>query len=250
MTALLVVETVVLAVLTVLVAGLLRAYGSVLRRLERLDGGDRSSGGQAFALGSAVDAIGSTAVADPTGFGPAHDITGQTPSGEFVHARVTGVDHNTLLLFLSSGCASCAVFWDELQGTVPLPARTRLLVVPQGPEDESVAALTQIAPEGIDVVLSSAAWRDYEVPGAPHAVFVDGPNGQVRGEGTGSSLRQVAELLARATGDAGFVTTDPTLPKSRRDQRDELHVDRALLQAGILPGDPRLYGAARESDLS
>lgn len=250
MTALLVVETVVLVVLAVLVAGLLRAYGSVLRRLERLDGDGRSSGGQAFTVGSAGDRARSADVADPMGFGPAHDIAGQAPSGELVHARVRGVEHNTLLLFLSSGCASCAVFWDELRDPVPLPASTRLIVVPQGPEDESVAALTQLAPEGIDVVLSSAAWRDYEVPGAPHAVYVDGPSGQVRGEGTGATLQQVTQLLARATGDAGFVTTDPTLPKSRRDQRDERNVDRALLQAGILPGDPRLYSATQDSELS
>jgi hypothetical protein len=79
------------------------------------------------------------------------------------------------------------------------------------------------------------------VPGSPHAVFVDGRTGRVRGEGTGQSLRQVAQLLARATGDAGFVT-GPSGAKSARDADQEAAVDRALLGAGILPGDPRLYG--------
>jgi hypothetical protein len=245
MIALVIVETVILAILTVLVAGLLRAYGTVLARLHRLDGGAGGVGdaSRTFTLTSrtAVQQRGDevTSTAD---FGPAHDIAGETLTGELVHARVAGVEHDTVLLFLSSGCGSCAAFWDELRRPVPLPPRTRLLVVPQSPEQESVAALADVAPPGVDVVLSSAAWRKYEVPGAPHAVLVDGPSGHIRGEGTGASLRQIAELLARATGDAGFVAFDPTLPKSRRDQRDEVQVDQALLEAGIMPGDPRLYG--------
>ena len=43
------------------------------------------------------------------------------------------------------------------------------------------------------------------MPGSPHVVFVDGASGEVRGEGTGQSLRQVAQLLARATGDPAFL---------------------------------------------
>jgi hypothetical protein len=80
------------------------------------------------------------------------------------------------------------------------------------------------------------------VPGSPHVVFVDGRTGRVRGEGTGQSLRQVAQLLARSTGDVGFMTSGPTLPKPSRDASQEAAVDRELLAAGILPGDPRLYG--------
>ena len=91
------------------------------------------------------------------------------------------------------------------------------------------------------MLLSSSAWRDYGVPGSPHVVFVDGPSGRIRGEGTGQSLRQVSELLARSTGDASFVTGG-RLPKPGRDAEQEQAVDRELLAAGILPGDPRLYG--------
>jgi hypothetical protein len=54
-------------------------------------------------------------------------------------------------------------------------------------------------------------------------------------------MRQVAELLARSTGDAGFVAP-PAPTKSARDRQQESLVDRDLLAAGILPGDPRLYG--------
>jgi hypothetical protein len=242
MTILVLVETLLLAVLTVLVAGLLRAYGTVLRRLHEIDTGQPSerSGPRQFDLQPAP-----AAQPQPDAqFGPAHDITGETLDGEIVSARVAGVEHDTLLLFLSSGCASCETFWTELAtpGAVRLPAATRLLVVPQSAADESPDDLAAVAPEGVDVVLSSEAWRDYEVPGSPHVVFVHGRTGRIRGEGTGQSLQQVAELLARATGDPGFVT-GVSAPKSSRDRAQEHSVDRELLAAGILPGDPRLYGS-------
>jgi hypothetical protein len=236
MTILVLVETVLLAVLTVLVAGLLRAYATVLRRLHELDSGV-PSGPRQFDLQPTV-----SQPLEPE-FGPAHDITGATLRGEIVSARVVGVEHDTLLLFLSSGCATCETFWSELgtPGAIHLPSATRLLVVPQSAADESPDDLVAVAPEGIDVVLSSAAWRDYGVPGSPHVVYVDGRSGRIRGEGTGQSLRQVAELLARATGDAGLLTGD-SAPKSARDRQQEISVDRELLAAGILPGDPSLYG--------
>jgi hypothetical protein len=238
MTTLVLIETVLLAVLTVLVAGLLRAYGTVLRRLHELDGGG-SPGPRQFDLEP-------TSVRQPVdeAFGPAHDIAGETLDGELVSTRVVGTEHDTLLLFLSSGCATCETFWTELgtPGGIHLPSGTRLLVVPQSAADESPDDLAAVAPGGVDVVLSSEAWRDYGVPGSPHVVFVDGPSGRIRGEGTGQSLRQVAELLARSTGDAGFLTDAPA-PKSPRDRQQEQSIDRELLAAGILPGDPRLYGS-------
>ncbi|SHG17690.1 hypothetical protein SAMN05443575_1586 [Jatrophihabitans endophyticus] len=255
MTVLVLIETVVLVVLCVLVAGLLRGYGTVLRRLHQLDGdAGGSDGSRDFTLLPLVDRPADepplrprTAPAPAAEFGDAHDIAGETLAGEIVSARVVGTGNDTLLLFLSSGCASCATFWEELgrPGSIHLPAGTRLLVVPQSPADESVSDLVAMAPPGIDVVLSSRAWRDYGVPGSPHVVYVDGASGRIRGEGTGQSLGQVADLLARSTGDAGFVTGERSR-KPARDAEQEAAVDRELLAAGILPGDPRLYGAAEE----
>jgi hypothetical protein len=231
---LLLVETVLLAVLTVLVAGLLRAYGTVLRRLHQLDGGERTTappGAHTFELQPVAT----------TTFGPAHDVAGASLAGEVVTTRVVGVEHDTVLLFLSSGCASCATFWGELAEPVPLPPRTRLLVVAQDAPADDPAELAELAAPGVDVLLSSDAWRDYEVPGSPHVVFVDGASGEVRGEGTGQSLRQVAQLLAQATGDPAFLT-GTRAAKPSRDAAQEAAVDRELLAAGIVPGDPRLYG--------
>ena len=227
MTVLVLLETILLAVLTVLVAGLLRAYGAVLRRLHALDGGEDAG---RFRLDSAP--VGAPAARQD--WTAAHDLSGETVAGELVTTRVVGVEHDSVLLFLSSGCASCETFWDELARPAPLPGGTRLVVITQGTEHESRAAVAELAPPGVEVLMSDSAWRDYEVPGSPHVVFVEGPTGRVRGEGTGQSWQQVARLVADAGRDRAG--------KPARDAEVEADVDRELMAAGILPGDPRLYG--------
>ena len=236
MAILITLETILLVVLTVLVAGLLRAYATVLRRLHALDGGAATpSGPKNFALDE---------VPAPTpraAWTEGHDLTGVTPAGEVAGTRVIGVEHDTVLLFLSSGCASCEVFWDELARPVALPGNARLVVVAQGEEVESPAGLAALAAPHLDVLMSTQAWRDYEVPGSPHVVYVEGRTGRVRGEGTGQSWTQVAQMLARASGDVTVLDGRPRAPKPDRDAEVEAEVDRELLAAGILPGDPRLY---------
>ena len=124
MTVLVLLETIVLVVLTVLVAGLLRAYATVLKRLHALDGG--GSAARPFSL-DAPAAVAAPLSRDEWTAG--HDLAGETVRGELVSTRVVGVEHDTVLLFLSSGCASCEVFWDELARPVTLPAGTRLVIV-------------------------------------------------------------------------------------------------------------------------
>lgn len=236
--------------LTVLVAGLLRAYATVLQRLHKLDGGGAGNSGPApFQVAPgvipprAVDAV--DAVEGRDEWAPAHDISGLTPDGEIVALRATAVEHDTVVLFLSSGCSSCETFWTELSRPfeVRLPQNTRLVVVTRGPEAESPAEIAELAPPGLDVVLSTEAWTQYEVPGSPYVVLVSGRTGRIRGEGTGQSWHQVSELLARSSGDATYLTGGPDPIKPEDDAQREADVDRELLAAGILPGDPRLYGA-------
>jgi hypothetical protein len=90
--------------------------------------------------------------------------------------------------------------------------------------------------------MSSGAWSDFNVPGSPYFVLVDGASGSVRGEGTALSWPRVVDLAAVATGDdrlADDIAHDPRKPTG--DLRRESEVDRVLLDAGILPGDPSLY---------
>jgi hypothetical protein len=46
---------------------------------------------------------------------------------------VVGIAQNTLVAFLSSGCSTCADFWESFGGSGPaLPFGTRLVVVTKG----------------------------------------------------------------------------------------------------------------------
>ena len=167
---------------------------------------------------------------------PAADVAGATPAGGSLGVAVCGVEHDTVLLFLSSDCATCQRFWTVLATGAPerpvLPDGVRLVVVTHGPDHESPAAIAAHDAE-VPVVMSDRAWTDYEVPGSPYAVHVDGPSGRVRGEGTGGDWGQVAQLLARATGDLAYVgETAPRSRKARRDAVAEQDTDAALLAAG------------------
>ncbi len=151
----------------------------------------------------------------------------------------------TLLAFLSTGCASCAGFWSSFRhpDQVGLPTGTRLVVVTKGPEREIPAEVAALAAPGLSLVMSSDAWTDYEVPGSPFFVLVDGTAGRRIGEGVANHIDQVAELVRRAEIDAEAFSL------STRAGRDvgldgparESANDAELRAAGILPGDPSLY---------
>ena len=78
-----------------------------------------------------------------------------------------------LLLFLSAGCLGCRDLWEglaELQAG--LAGAARLAVVTKSPGDESAEAITALAGDapaalGIELVMSTAAYRDYRVAGPP-----------------------------------------------------------------------------------
>jgi hypothetical protein len=165
---------------------------------------------------------------------PVFDVAGVTPFDEAISIAVASPRVDTLLAFLSAGCATCAQLWatlPDLDG-FGLPDRTRVVVVTLGPGAESPSRVRGLAPRGVPVVMSSEAWQDYRVPGAPYFIFVDGPGGAVRGEGSASSWAEVASLLGNAHGDSVGVVSG---------RAREARIDRELAAAGIQPGDPRLY---------
>ncbi len=71
-----------------------------------------------------------------------------------------------------------------------LPEGTRAVVVAPGAEREDVALLAGLAPRHLPLVLSTQAWQDYAVPGAPYVALVDGTSGLVVGECPGNHLRR------------------------------------------------------------
>jgi hypothetical protein len=146
----------------------------------------------------------------------------------------------TLLAFLSTGCTTCAGFWDAFHEGRPIVldggARPRIVVVTKGPENEQVNAVASRPPLGGTIVMSTDAWNDYRVPASPYFVLVDGLHGVV-GEGSAASFAQLAGLLDRATADLGVVA-----PSGRSGARGtEERIDLELLRAGITPGHESLY---------
>jgi hypothetical protein len=145
----------------------------------------------------------------------------------------------TLLAFLTSGCASCGPLWAGLHDAPDLGALAqRVAVVTHDPMRESPTRLERLAPAGTDVIMSSAAWADYAVPGSPHFVLTDGAGG-ILGRGSALSWSQLETMVADARADARRAA-DPARTTAARAQRSE----GTLASAGIGPGHPSLYPSA------
>lgn len=254
-TALVVGLTVAVALLGLLVAGLLRGHAEVLRALHQMGVElDPSAPGGA--------GVGPVPVASPSV--PLHrgrptparpdatdvvDLTGTTPAGDAVSLAVQGVGHDTLIAFLTSGCATCRGFWEAFR-TRPsdVPGGARLVAVTRGGDAESPGAVAGLAGD-TPVVMSTELWEHYDIPYAPYFVYVSGPAGRVMGEGVAAGWEEVKVLVANAVAD-GTTSPAPTSPaparrgrgeRSRADQERDDEVDRQLRAAGIEPGDPRLH---------
>ena len=248
MTALVVGLTVAVALLGLLVAGLLRGHAEVLRALHEMGVElDPSRSGPADPDGRAGPVAVPAPSRRPTPARPGAtdviDLAGTTPSGDAVSLAVTGVRHDTLIAFLTSGCSTCRGFWDAFRSGPPeVPGGARLVAVTRGSDGESPGAIAGLA-GAAPVVMSTALWEHYDIPYAPYFVYVSGPAGRVMGEGVAAGWEEVKALVANAVADG---TTGPAQgagwnDRSRADRERDDAVDRQLRAAGIEPGDPRLY---------
>jgi hypothetical protein len=239
---------VVLVLLGVLVAGLLRSHAEILRALHDLgvDLDPRGAGGNGTVTAMQSPTVRSTQVRRWSERAPV-DLAGVTPTGDSVGIAVAGVEHLTLLAFLSTGCITCGVFWEAFDDrTLEVPGDARLVVVTKGRRAESVSAVHRLAPENVPVVMSDEAWDDYDVPVAPFFVLVDGESSTVLGEGAASTWDQVSALLATSLADAGLLDRNGrrrrgAAARVRGEAAREARADHDLLAAGIVPGDPSLY---------
>ncbi|MCU1460307.1 MAG: hypothetical protein JWO37_382 [Acidimicrobiales bacterium] len=229
MTALVVVETVAVALLALLVGGLLRSHAEILRALHDLGVVLDDRHGDAPERGGAPPA---TSVTD------ALDLAGTTASGDPISVGVAGTEHDTLLAFLSSGCLTCGEFWSLFQDdALAIPGNARLVIATKGAELESPGRIAELAPRHRPVVMSTDAWDAYEVPVVPFFVLVDGPTGRVVGSGAAATWAQVASLIDQAVADGGAGgARGPVRFRGREPRADE-----DLLRAGIHPGHPSLH---------
>jgi hypothetical protein len=262
MVALAVVLSVVVVLLGVLVAGLLRSHADILRALHDLGVGVGEPAGNGEhdhhhhethggADGRDVDSVRVPLTMGPTLPGErsstsAPTVVGVDPRGDALAVTVTGNNHLTLLAFLSSGCATCAGFWEAFRAPdqLGLSSRIRLVVITKGPEMEIPAEVAAQSTPRVPVVMSTDAWGDYEVPGSPFFVLIDGASGRRIGEGVANRFEQVVELVRRAEADARVFSLGSTsrgFAQGLDGPERELDNDRELMDAGVMPGDPSLY---------
>lgn len=222
---------VVVALLGILVVGLLRSHADILRRLESvgagLDGVGHDHGSSQITLTRKSGAL----LSD-------RRIAGVTPDGEPVVMSLSTGSDPTLLAFLSTTCSSCTPFWDGLQASTMHFGghRHRVVVVTLGESEESPTRAQSLAKPEVDVVMSSTAWAEFEVPGAPYFMLIEPVTGRIIGEGSAMTYESLLEFLTDATNDQQW-----DLEVGGSAVSEESRIDADLRQAGILPGDPRLY---------
>jgi hypothetical protein len=244
MVALVIVSTFVVLMLGILVAGLLRSHADILRALHELGAGVGDPSTAPAAAAPVTFTSTAPAPGQSSELGVAPSIAGLTPTGDARAVAVDNSDDFTLLGFLSSGCTGCAAFWDALQdpGRLALPDRTRVVIVTKGPDREIPAEVQAKATGRVPVVMSTEAWLDYQVPGSPFFVLVDGATGRKVGQGVASQVGQLTELVRRAEHDRGHGGgTRGRSEASLAGPAREAAADEILAAAGILPGDPSLY---------
>ena len=238
MLALVLIQTVVIAILGVLVAGLLRSHAEILRALHELGAG--AGAVPVAAPGRARGAAGPSTPVNHDGE-VVLDVSGSDPWGGAVHVGLGGTGRISLLAFLSGGCTTCASFWEAFgrPGGPPLPAGIdRLVIVTRGADRESPGEIAGRAPRpdsGVTVVMSTEAWGRYKVPVTPYFVLVDGGADRIVGEGAAQGWPQLESLLQRALRDGEMPVPGAPAGKGQRGR-----ADAALEAAGIHPGHPSL----------
>jgi hypothetical protein len=253
MLAVVIAEGVAILLLGVLVLGLLRSHALILKALHELGAGLEleKEAGTGVTLATSGGKPGPVPVELESGVVQAtrkdstraHDIIGTDLDRVEQRVTVTTPGTRTLLAFLTSGCSVCQTFWDEFRGQVDVPGDGALHIIAKGPAEESASSLRGLAGDR-DVVQSSGAWVDYDIPGSPYFVYVEG--GVVTGEGSATTWAQVRGLMAQGVADSEDARSaagraGPGLLVGDRD--DLSRIDAELLAGGVRPGDASLYRA-------
>jgi len=185
--------------LILLVIGLLRSYGELVRVLDagikvNIDQG----ASQTLPMASSMAAPGTEAPG----------IAGETLSGGARVVATSGAEDHLLVAFLSSGCGSCVPFWRELranQGRLP-DLEAEVVVVTKGVDREEPGKLQELAGSDVQVIMSDESWSAYDVPLTPHFALIDRSGGTIIGEGSSADPTALADLMRRAAADARNVT--------------------------------------------
>ena len=132
----------------------------------------------------------------------ASDLDGVRPDGTPVTVSMADAGRPVLLVFLSTDCDGCDVFWQRLAEP---PSGVEVVVVTKGPDavpPADVAALAGGA-GGLPVVMSDTAWPDYRVTGYPFLVLVEPGTRRIVGESVGFAWSDVGALVAKLDRGSG-----------------------------------------------
>jgi hypothetical protein len=127
---------------------------------------------------------------------PAISIRGSTPDGAEAEIVLDGAG-SVALFFLTSSCYGCRPLWAGFASRWDPSTHGRVVLVTPSPSTESARAVGELAPGGLDVVMSSDAWHAYQVTAAPWFVALGGGL-VVEDRPAPTTWESVTELVARA----------------------------------------------------
>jgi hypothetical protein len=125
------------------------------------------------------------------------DVEGRDPAGAAVLVSILASSDPVLLLFLSADCLGCRDLWEHTAALrLAIPADVRIVIVTKGPETEDAAALALLAPPDVPTVMSTQAFVDYRVAGAPFLVLATAA--EVLTEGVAWGIEETARATRHA----------------------------------------------------
>jgi hypothetical protein len=188
---------VVVILLCVVVVALVRAQASTARRLAIVERRLLRAQRRVEPEEATMDPQSTPEPVDEAAGGDTVDVRGVTVDGEPALVELERPDRPTLVAFLSTTCGICLGLWEQLRDRDLSGVRT--VVVTKDPAVEDVQRAAGLARSGsLPVVMSSEAWDDYEVPGSPYFLLVDGTPATVVAEGEASTWDAVQRIAERS----------------------------------------------------
>jgi len=241
--------TVVVALLTLFVLGLLRTQAELLRRTAQLGGDgdvDQQGDGGAASMPDGVvptpETIAQTSVSA---------IEGLDLDLEPYALSVRDVPEPYLLVaFLSTTCLTCLDIWrdmidegDAAAHVVAGDEAASVMIVLKAREYENLGKAAALAAETrVPVILSGEAWSTLEVPGSPYFALVATKSERVVGAGSAQSWQQLKSLASDGMLEMSIAARPSNGRRRGRGGYRSIieREDEDLRRAGINPAHPSL----------
>jgi len=181
-TAVVVAEAVAIGILTLLVSGLLRTQARIVAALRQLQPppGVTTGAHGAWEGGAKQGAV-------------APEVWGVDLDGRAVHVTT---DQHRVLAFLTSGCASCGWWWQQLASAGPTMVPGLVVVTPD-PQTDAPEDIRALWRPGLTVVMSSDAWEHYGVRAGSSFVVIG--DDRIQAAGTAADWDGLVALLSAAS---------------------------------------------------